>query len=192
MYCNKCGNQNDADAVYCQKCGRLLESEEETRVIQRSRDAVDTRNGVTTIVSTGPTLKFVKLGYLLTAIGAIVLVAILGAFTPLPIWIAVVVALLLFLIPAYFHLRQRLISYRLTDSTIEIDCGLASRTTRNIPLDRIQDVTVSSTMSQRLLGFGSIVIDNASETGGKVIIKNIDSPRKFADALMAQMRRLGQ
>ena len=78
----------------------------------------------------------------------------------------------------------------LPDTTVEIDQGLVSRTTQNIPLRRVQDVTVSSTVFQRVLGFGDIVIDNASETGGKVVLKNINSPRKYADLLLRQIRLL--
>jgi len=35
-----------------------------------------------------------------------------------------------------------------------------------------------------------VVIDNASEQGGKVALKNIDSPRRYADMLLKQMRLL--
>ena len=35
MYCSNCGKENPDDAVYCQKCGKLLEAEEETRVAGR-------------------------------------------------------------------------------------------------------------------------------------------------------------
>ena len=75
-------------------------------------------------------------------------------------------------------------------TTIEIDRGLISRTTQNIPLRRIQDVTVSATMTQRLLGFGDIIIDNASEDGGKVVLHDIDSPKKYAELMLQQMRQL--
>jgi uncharacterized membrane protein YdbT with pleckstrin-like domain len=102
----------------------------------------------------------------------------------------VIAALLLLLVPAYFQLKQRFVRYTLTDTRIEIDSGLISKTTRNIPISRIQDVTVSSGVGQRLLNYGDLVIDNASETGGKVVIRNIDSPRKYADLLLGQMRRL--
>jgi len=76
------------------------------------------------------------------------------------------------------------------DTAVEIDSGLLSRTTRNIPLRRIQDVTVAANVWQRMLGFGDVVIDNASEQGGKVALKNIDSPRRYADMLLKQMRLL--
>jgi uncharacterized membrane protein YdbT with pleckstrin-like domain len=82
------------------------------------------------------------------------------------------------------------VRYRLTETTVEIDRGLVSRTTQNIPLQRVQDVTVSATAFQRILGFGDIVIDNASESGGKVVLKNIGRPRKYADLLLRQMHLL--
>ena len=47
-----------------------------------------------------------------------------------------------------------MLRYTLTDSKIEIDYGLIARTTRNIPLAKIQDVTVSASILQRILGFG--------------------------------------
>ena len=185
MYCKKCGSPNDDDAVYCKKCGTMLEAEDETRVARR----VETADGTGEVYRIGPTLKFVKLGYIATALGAILLVALL-ALTPIPTWLSVVFALFLFLIPAYFNLKQRLISYTLTDQSIEVDSGLVSRMTRNVPLTRIQDVTVSASMTQRLLNFGDVVIDNASEDGGKIIIKNIDSPREYADKLLKRMRQI--
>ena len=137
-----------------------------------------------------PTLLFVKLGYAGAVIGALLLVGVLTIVTPIPSWFAVLVGLLLLLVPGYFHLKQKLVQYQLTDTALEIDTGLLSRNTRNIPLRRIQDVTVSATAGQRLLGFGDVIIDNASQDGGRVVLKNINSPRHYADMLLRQMRLL--
>jgi uncharacterized membrane protein YdbT with pleckstrin-like domain len=135
-------------------------------------------------------MKFVLAGYVVTALIGILLVILFSALTPVPVWGVVLFALLLLLVPAYYHVRQKFVKYTLTDTRIEIDSGLVSKTTRNIPITRIQDVTVSSGLYQRLLNYGDLVIDNASEDGGKVVLKNIDSPRKYADMLLGQMRRL--
>jgi uncharacterized membrane protein YdbT with pleckstrin-like domain len=191
MYCIKCGTDNPDDAVYCKKCGAMLEAEEETRVVKRETTAVapvadaDEQQ----IFSIGPTLKFVYIGYVGAVIAALLLVGILGVLG-LTAWIAVLLGLALLLVPAYYHIQRKLVSYTLRDTSIEIDSGLISRTTRNIPLRRIQDVTVSASVMQRLLGFGSVVIDNASEDGGKVVLANINTPREYADILLRQMRRL--
>lgn len=192
MFCTKCGTDNPDDAVYCKKCGAMLEAEEETRVAKRETAPVAAAEGEK-IFSIGPTLKFVYLGYAGAVIGALLLVGLFASFsllTGIPTWIAVLLGLALLLIPAYYHIKRKMVTYTLTDNTIEIDSGLISRTTRNVPLRRIQDVTVSASVMQRMLGFGSVVIDNASEDGGKVVLENINTPREYADILLKQMRRL--
>lgn len=206
MYCIKCGADNSETATFCRKCGAMIEApEEETRVAVRTVEplvpdaanaparraqADDDVGDEIEIFSISPTLMFVKAGYALAAIAALFLVAAFSAFTTLSAWVAVLIGLMLFLVPAWYHVKQKLLRYTLTDSKLEIDHGLISRTTRNVPIRRIQDVTVTSSMLQRVLGFGDVVIDNASEEGGKVILKNINKPKAYADILLKQMRRL--
>jgi membrane protein YdbS with pleckstrin-like domain len=191
MFCIKCGAENKDTAAFCRKCGTAIE-EEETRVAVRP----GTENGERKtgneepIVSTTPTLLFVKAGYVGAAIGALFLVALTSAFvaTIVPIWLAIILGFALFLVPAFYHVKQKLVRYTLTPSTLEIDEGLISRTTRRVPLRRIQDVTVAATATQRLLGIGSVSIDNASEDLGKITLQNINNPREFADRLLAGIR----
>jgi uncharacterized membrane protein YdbT with pleckstrin-like domain len=115
------------------------------------------------------------------------------AMLPFIAWyVALPLALALLLIPAYYHIKRNTVLYTMTDSKIEIDQGLIARTTRNIPLRNIQDVTVSSTIPQRLLGIGNLVIENASEVGGVTVLRNIDDPRKHADMLLRELRRFGR
>lgn len=141
-----------------------------------------------TIFSVRPTLLFVKIGYLLAVLAAILLIVGL-AFVGAPAYLSLPLALALLLVPAYYHLKRNMVRYTVTDSTMRIDTGLIARTTRNIPLSKIQDVTVSATISQRLLGFGDIIVDNASELGGTTVLKNINSPRHYADLLLRELRR---
>ena len=54
----------------------------------------------------------------------------------------------------------------------------------------MQDVTVTASITQRMLGYGDIAIDNASEDGGKVVLDNIDSPKRYAEMILRQMRTL--
>lgn len=201
MYCTQCGADNSETAVYCRKCGAILEKEEETRVATRSHReglaAVGKRGGKgppnddeKEIFSICPTLLFVKAGYVLAAIGALLLVAITAAFTTIASGWAVLAGLLLFLIPGFYHVKQKLLRYTLTETKLEIDEGLISRRTKNLPIRRIQDVTVSTTILQRLLGFGDLVVDNASDDGEKITLRNINRPRKYADMLLRQMKQL--
>ena len=194
MFCTKCGANNSDEAVYCQKCGTVLEAEEETRIARSIKtETDDSEDAERQIFTIRPTLVFVKIGYGLAILGAFFLVALFGLFiTAVSPWYAVLAGLSLLLIPAYFHLKHKLVSYTLTDAKIAIDEGLISHTTRNVPLRTIQDVTVTATVPQRLLGFGNLIIENAGETDSKIILKNINSPKKYADVLLKQMRRLNK
>ena len=131
---------------------------------------------------------FIKLGYVIAALLAIGLVVLLARVSA-PIYLSIPIALALLFIPAYYHLRRNMVRYTLTDAKIEIDTGLIARTTRNIPLSKIQDVTVSASIPQRLLGFGNLLVDNASDTGGVTVLHNITNPRHYADLLLRELRR---
>lgn len=213
MFCDTCGADNKETAAFCRTCGAEI-ADAETRVARRQAPSADEVRSVPifsesyplanvdsksesaddaderVIFKISPTLMFVKMGYVaagLVAIGLVALVASLTAVSPI---FAVLIGMLLLLIPAFYHIKQRLISYTLTESQLEIDAGLISRTTRSVPIRRIQDVTVTTTIMQRLFGFGDLMVDNASDEGGKVVLSDIDSPKKYGDILLRQMRRL--
>ncbi len=196
MFCIKCGAKNSLEAIYCQKCGALLEAEEETRIARQTKiETPNSDEAEREIFSIRPTLMFVKVGYGLAILGALFLVALLSVLydvLKIPVWIAILAGLSLLLIPAFYHLKQKLVRFTLTDSKIEIDEGFISKTTRNVPLRTIQDITVSASVPQRMLGFGNLIIENAGETGGKIVLKNINTPKKYADVLLKQMRRLNK
>ncbi|MDQ3798361.1 MAG: PH domain-containing protein [Acidobacteriota bacterium] len=204
MFCIKCGARNSDEAIYCQKCGTLMEAEEETRLARpaaaarKDEIADDEPEGEEKqIFSVRPTLKFIYAGYAAAVAGAFLMVVVLYYFGQLigidiPWWLSILAGLLLLLIPAFYHFKCSIVRYTLTDSKIEIDEGFIFQNTRNIPLRSIQDVSISSTITQRMFGFGNLVIDNASEDGDKIVLKNIDSPKQYADILLRQMRRLNK
>lgn len=217
--CHNCGAPLTQGARFCAACGAPADTEqtryaadfssEETRVAPprpravqplpvepvqsstpaRRDEAADAEEKV--VFTVRPTLLFIKIGYALAALGAFALVALLAwqPWVHVPVYVSIPLALALLLIPAYKHLMRNTIRYTLTDSKIEIERGLVSRTTRNIPLRNIQDVTVTSTIPQRLLRFGDLVIDNASESGGTTVLHNIPDPRRHADLLLRELRR---
>jgi len=198
MFCNKCGASNRDDANFCLKCGYEFSDEELTQIATAiaavPKEPVE-EGEEKKVFSIRPTLLFVKIGYVAAIISAFLLVVVLyylGKAIGIDIspWISVPAGLALLLIPAFYHLKQKTVLYTLTDSKVEIDEGFIFQNSRNIPLRSIQDVSVSSTILQRMLGFGNLVIDNASEDGGKVILKDINKPKKYADLLLKEMRLL--
>jgi membrane protein YdbS with pleckstrin-like domain len=192
MHCSNCGSYVAPGKRFCSDCGSPTEDPEITR-IARAHAAVPVRaDGETDlediIFTVRPTMIFIKLGYVIAALLAIGLVFLLAQVS-VPIYFSVPIALALLLIPAYYHLRRNMVRYTLTDAKIEIDTGLIARTTRNIPLSTIQDVTVSASIPQRILGFGDLIVDNASDTGGVTVLHNISNPRHYADLLLRELRR---
>lgn len=200
IFCIKCGARNSLEANFCLKCGAMLETEEETRIAPTRKKslAVETEEPEEReIFSIRPTLMFVKIGYGLAVLGGLLLAAIFSLFSQatgwyISPWISVMVGLSMLLIPAFYHLKNKMLRYTLTDAKMEIDSGLISTRTRNIPLRTIQDVTVSATMPQKMLGFGNLIIENANEADEKIILKNINSPKKYAEVLLKQMRKLNK
>jgi membrane protein YdbS with pleckstrin-like domain len=194
MSCTNCGSTLNPNSRFCDQCGEPAPDAEETR-IARPQSSVPARqddDDIESVIFTArPTMLFIKMGYAAAILGAILLTVLLAmvSFVEIPWYYSLPVALGLLLIPAYYHIKRNIIRYTLTDSKIEIDHGLIARTTRNILLTKIQDVTVSASILQRLLGFGDIVIDNASEVGGKTVLHNINNPRHYADLILRELRR---
>ena len=197
MHCSNCGTYLAPGVRFCSGCGSPANDPEITRIARlqtgkalpadyRQEQEDDDLEQV--IFTIRPTLIFIKLGYALAVIGAIALVFLLAAID-IPAYISILFGLSLLLIPAYYHLKRNMVRYTLTDSKVEIDTGLVARTTRNIPLVKIQDVTVRASIPQRLLGFGDLLIDNASEVGGTTVLHNITRPRHYADLLLRELRR---
>jgi uncharacterized membrane protein YdbT with pleckstrin-like domain len=184
-------------AEFCAKCGFAAGDEEATRVALPANKPQFFESGEleeTRIFSIRPTAIFIQIGYVfavLIGIGLVAVLALLGMPASLW-WLSVLVGFSPLLVPAYHHLMRNMVLYTLTDSKIEIDTGFISRTTRNIPLGKIQDVTVTATVPQRLMGFGNLVIENAGETTGSIVLKNIGSPRHYADLLLKQLRQFNR
>jgi membrane protein YdbS with pleckstrin-like domain len=194
MLCTNCGSPLEPNSRFCNQCAAPVPDTEETR-IARPQGSVPARHDdddiESVIFAIRPTMLFVKIGYAAAIVGAILLTVLLAmvSFVEIPWYYSLPVALGLLLVPAYYHIKRNMVRYTLTDSKIAIDHGLIARTTRNILLTKIQDVTVSASILQRLLGFGDVVVDNASEVGGTTVLHNINNPRHYADLILRELRR---
>jgi len=191
MTCSTCGAYLTPSVRFCSNCGAPAADPEATRIARLQSSAIELGGDQDlehTVFTVRPTMMFVKAGYALAVVTGIALVFLLASLG-VPASISIPLALALLLIPAYYHIRRNRIKYTVTDSKLQIDTGLIARTTKNIPLSKVQDVTVQATIPQRLMGFGDIIIDNASELGGSIVMHNISKPRHYADLLLRELRR---
>lgn len=197
MYCNRCGKNLSAESKFCNFCGASLPTEKETTVMSRNASinvplvheekvaASQNNQEERVIFQIRPSFYNVGLAYAGAAIFALLAMAIFGFFK-LSLGIALLLALAAFIFPLVRHYQRNRIVYTLTPSKIEIDSGIFAKTVRNIPLRNAQDVTVSATLIERIIGVGDVIIDSASETG-KIRMRQIPNPRKHADLILQQL-----
>lgn len=135
-----------------------------------------------------PSFYAVSTTYIGAAIFSLLAIAVFGYFA-LPIGISLTLSLASFIVPMIRHIQRNRVTYTLTSSKIEIEYGLVSKTVRNIPLRAAQDVTISATLFERIIGVGDVIVDSAAEAG-KILMRQIPDPRKHADLILHQLQRI--
>jgi membrane protein YdbS with pleckstrin-like domain len=148
-------------------------------------DVVEVKNEDDAVFTIFPAFYEVGSQYLLAILLSVFVTALI-AYLRLPLWIALVFSAGSFIKPIYRHILNRNTVYKLTPTKIEIKSGLFSIKSRNIPLRHIQDVSVSETFKERLIGIGDVVIDSAA-IEGKIFMRNIKNPRKYANMILDQL-----
>ncbi|MGE0130031.1 MAG: PH domain-containing protein [Blastocatellales bacterium] len=133
-----------------------------------------------------PAFYEVGLIYLWAAALSLILTAVI-ALAGGGLWLAVIGAAIFFIVPIIRHIRLKHTVYTLTDIKVEIRSGTFSKSAQNIPLRHIQDVTVSETLKERLIGIGDVLIDSAA-LESKMAMNNIKNPRKYADMILDQLQ----
>jgi membrane protein YdbS with pleckstrin-like domain len=101
-----------------------------------------------------------------------------------PGWAAILPVFLLAW-PAIRWMRRQFTKAIITGDHLRYEVGIASRSTRNIQMSKIQDVRVDQTAVQRLLDIGNLSIETAGETS-RLTLLNVDKPQALADEIMAR------
>jgi uncharacterized membrane protein YdbT with pleckstrin-like domain len=86
--------------------------------------------------------------------------------------IVVVGVLILVWFTALPYLRWLTTRYVLTDQRLVIRTGVVARHGRDVPLDRINDVSFSETLFERMLRSGTLVVESAGERG-QIALKDV-------------------
>ena len=96
--------------------------------------------------------------------------------------IAILALMLWLIVPV---LRWRTTTYELTTRRLKVRSGIVTRRGRDIPLARINDVSFSKGLLDRLLGSGRLVVESAGEHGQIVLA---DIPRvEFVQATLFRL-----
>jgi len=137
-----------------------------------------------------PTAKFIKAGAILAALVVLALeIAYVAKWRDNQklTWVPIVAPLLL-LWPAERWLRRNFIKAVVTDDRLRYEIGVASKSTRNIQLSKVQDVRVDQRLGQRMWTVGDISIETAGEAS-RLTIRNVDNPQALADEIMSRAQK---
>jgi uncharacterized membrane protein YdbT with pleckstrin-like domain len=85
-------------------------------------------------------------------------------------------------------IRWQSTAYTLTDQRIKIETGVFGRSSKIIPIDRIQDCTTKQTLVGRMLGYGRVEVDAAGAQGAEVL-NHLPNPGTFRDQVFVQSER---
>jgi uncharacterized membrane protein YdbT with pleckstrin-like domain len=112
-----------------------------------------------------------------------------------PTWFAVATLVLLVLTYAVGWVRRVTTRYLVTDRRIQIRTGIASRHERTTHIDRVQNVNLSQSLVQRILGIGNVDWDTAGTEApdADFTFRGIDDPSalvRIADRFTIESRRM--
>lgn len=190
MQCPQCRHAIPDGSRFCNACGAVLSN------LPVSPAPSLPQTDETVIAVLRPSFLFVGVRYgiaVVLTILAVVAAAFVASLewwfvSAAAPWVATGFSLLVFLNPIFHHISRQFETYTITTQKVEIRSGIFSRTQRNIPLPKVQDVTTQATLGKRMLGLGDLIIDSASE-GGKIRLKNIAAPQTYADEILRRLRR---
>jgi uncharacterized membrane protein YdbT with pleckstrin-like domain len=122
--------------------------------------------------------------FVVAALAAIILYAGFSAGVQSNSWmIALVVPAIILISTLWNHIRINHTYMAFAGDRLKFESGVFARTSRSVPLAKVQDVTVSQSLGQRILGLGDLTIETAGEDG-RLQMKEIRSPRVVSEQIL--------
>jgi len=140
-------------------------------------------------VRTHPKALIGPVALLIVVVAGVITAAMMQPEAGIMIAVAVVAVLAVILWVFIPFLRWMTSTYTVTNRRLITRSGILSRTGRDIPLFRINDVAYEKGLLDRLLGCGTLIISDASEKAGLVLpdIPNVEQVHlQISDLLFAK------
>jgi uncharacterized membrane protein YdbT with pleckstrin-like domain len=131
--------------------------------------------------------------YFTKPVVATVLAAVLGVLAARtdvdPLWwgaLTLLVVCLIWLLVRY--LKWTTTSFVLTTDRLIDRSGVLGKHGREIPLERVNDITVNQTLFERVIGAGDVMIESGGERGQQ-LFSDLPRPFKVQNAVYTQIER---
>lgn len=107
----------------------------------------------------------------------------------LQVVVAVAAAVLLIVFTVVPFLRWRTTLFVVTTRRVVVRTGVLARQGRDVPLSRINDITFSHSLFERILGCGTLVVESAGERGQVVLteVPNVEQVQRTLYDLVEQV-----
>jgi len=214
FFCTLCGQRNTGtERTYgasftCSRCGASVivpakpsdDNALSNRRVEPDNTASRTTTPEVTIIEFAPSIKAHGCGVVFRAV--LCLTAMIGIF-----WVWLMqespwwhLLSLLCLIAGLFLLGRacaavKTVQYRLTNQRLLMIAGLFARTTQELELFRVKDISVSQTLLARVLGYGTITVFSTDDSNLIVLLAGIGNPlgikELIRDNYMEARRSLG-
>jgi membrane protein YdbS with pleckstrin-like domain len=83
------------------------------------------------------------------------------------------------------RIRNAADEFVVTNRRVMRKVGIFAREAEHAPIEKIQDVTLDQGMTARLLGYGTVILETASERG-RIVFPDIARPDAFRNAIWGQ------
>jgi len=137
-----------------------------------------------------PSLRKAKFSLILCVLWFIAVLAFWRYVVPDAHWAIMVVGILPLIGPLLSWLDASRTTLTISDGTIRYKHGLINQSTLAMHLKKLQNVFVERSLSQRLWGIGTLVLESASENG-RIAIADVDRPQQIADLILNASRQEG-
>lgn len=107
----------------------------------------------------------------------------------LQVVVAIAAAVLLVVFTVVPFLRWRTTLFVMTTRRVVVRTGVLARQGRDVPLSRINDITFSHSLFERILGCGTLVVESAGERGQVVLteVPNVEQVQRTLYDLVEQV-----
>jgi uncharacterized membrane protein YdbT with pleckstrin-like domain len=138
-----------------------------------------------------PTTRRVRLGVVLAAVVGAAVVYLYFRYQDSLAWWFLFLVLIPFLVPLVAWIDNRRTVMVISGRTLTWEQGFLSKATRTMALEKVQDVRVERTLSQRMWGVGTIVLETAGEQSA-LVMPDVDKPLELARLILEASREGGE
>jgi uncharacterized membrane protein YdbT with pleckstrin-like domain len=137
-----------------------------------------------------PSLRRAKFGLFLALIADALVAAVYILFRKDLEWWFLLVGLIPLVPPLIGWLDQKRTSLRITGAAAHFDHGLFGGRSRVIQLSSISEVKVEKSLSQKMWGIGTLLLEIPGSEG-RIVIQDVDKPAKAAEQILARKGQPG-